>query len=123
MSDRPTLTTGQRGEALALAHLTARGYTLVTTNWRCMYGEIDIVAQRAERLTFVEVRTRRSALGIEDALASVTPRKRARMIRAAYTYIAEHNIGDTAWQIDVIAVALPYRGQPVLTHVENALDW
>jgi putative endonuclease len=49
---------GLRGETLAAAHLKAQGYSIITTNWRCSAGELDIVAQDGDTLVFVEVRSR-----------------------------------------------------------------
>lgn len=117
----PTAHTGKNGETLAAEYLIAKGYTIVETNWRCRFGEIDIVARQGESLIFVEVRTRRTAT--EDAFASIDPRKREKMQRAAYLYLAEHQSEHIPWQIDVIAVALPYNSTPIIEHLENALDW
>jgi len=38
--------------------LQGRGYSILSTNYRYAYGEVDIVAQEDEELVFVEVRTR-----------------------------------------------------------------
>lgn len=118
-----TQETGQQGERIAQHHLEQYGYTIITTNWRCQFGEVDIVAANGETLVFVEVRTRRSTSS-EDALASITPKKRDRMVKAAYAYLTAHDLPqDTLWRIDVIAVALRSRQQPVIDHVEDALGW
>lgn len=113
---------GQRGELVAAAHLQRQGYTIITTNWRCAHGELDIVARKDDTLVFVEVRTRR-ALTTEEAFESVNPHKQNRLQRLAYTYLSENDLQDVLWRVDVIAVAFPYTGQPVIEHVENALEW
>ena len=113
---------GQRGELLAAAHLRARGYAIVDVNWRCTRGELDIVARDGDTLVFVEVRARHTVT-TDAAFESIGPRKRSRLISAAYAYLAAHKLDDCAWRVDVIAVAQPPGRAPILEHVENALDW
>lgn len=120
MTSRQTL--GQRGEQLAANYLKRQGYTILMTNWRCSQGEIDIIARQEKTLVLVEVRTRRS--GLEDAFASIGPRKRAVLERMAYLYLAEHDLAaDTDWRIDVIAVTFTAQTTPQIEHIEDALDW
>lgn len=113
--------TGQKGEALAVDYLTARGYAIITTNWRCKSGEIDIVARQGERWVFVEVRTR--GRDAEAAYASISPRKRVRMIRAAHAYLSQQRLDQIEWRIDVIVVTRPHSAVPTISHTEDALDW
>jgi putative endonuclease len=115
-------TTGQKGEAMAAAHLQQRGYQIVGVNWRCTRGEIDIIARTGETLVFVEVRTRH-ADSTAAAFESINERKQNRMQNAVHMYLSEHNLEDAAWRIDVIAVALPQYGKPLIEQVEDALDW
>lgn len=118
-----TQQTGQLAEQLAADHLQRSGYTIIARNWRCPVGEIDIIAQAHDALVFVEVRSRRTPT-TEAAFESITPRKRDRMIKSAHYYMNTHNIPEAVFpRIDVIAVALPRAGAPVIEHVENALDW
>jgi len=113
-------TLGRQGEQLAATYLKEHDFTLVGANWRCPDGEIDLIAQQGEALVFVEVRTRRS--GAEAAFESISPRKRRILERLAYLYLEEHQL-NSDWRIDVIAVAIPYHGDPIIEHVEDALDW
>lgn len=73
---------GRTGEQLAAEHLTAAGYTILERNWRCVIGEIDIVAQQGGTTVVVEVKTR-SGVGFGHPLDAVTPRKLARLRRLA----------------------------------------
>lgn len=114
--------TGAYGEEIAANYLRHNGYTVVATNWRCPRGELDIIAQDGDVLVFVEVKTRRTA-DTSDAFLSVTPRKRQRLIDSAYSYIASHRPDNPQWRIDVVGIALPHSGQPLIEHVEDALDW
>src|SRR5262245_3448238 len=113
---------GQRGEQLAVAYLQQHGYSIITTNWHCPSGELDIVARKNEVLVFVEVRTRH-ADSAEAAFESIRSNKQDRVKKAAFLYLAQHSLQDARWRIDIIAVALPRSGQPVIEHVEDALDW
>ncbi|MEM6280965.1 MAG: YraN family protein [Chloroflexota bacterium] len=114
--------TGAYGEHLAVDYLRQNNYHIVTTNWRCTTGEIDIVARDGDTLVFVEVRTRRRAT-VEAAFASITPAKQQKLVQAAYIYLGEHNLDDAMWRIDVIGVALPHGKKPIIKHAEDALDW
>lgn len=111
---------GTYGEQLAANYLRNRGYEIITTNWHCPRGEIDIVARKDEMFVFVEVKTRRTQ-DTSAAFASVTPHKRERLVNSAYLYIDEHAEGQPAWRIDVIGIALTH--PPVIEHVEDALGW
>lgn len=112
---------GQRGEEYAVNYLRRKDYDIVARNWRCVYGEIDIIAQDGAALVFVEVRTRTTSL--DDALVSVTPRKQARFLRAIYAYLAAHDIpDDAAWRADVVAVLCDRPDSAKIAHVEAALD-
>ena len=115
--------TGARGEAIARRYLRQQGYQIIDANWSSVFGELDIVAERDATLAFVEVKTRR-ATDTESALAGITAAKRERMVKAVYQYLYENELDpDTAWRIDVIAVALNDGRPPLLDHVEDAFDW
>ena len=118
-------TLGQRGERFVTDWLRREGYTILVRNWRCgASGEIDIVAQQADVVIFVEVRTRRGPLeaAIAAALDSITATKRARLLRLAQDYLAEQGWTDSVWRVDVAAVA--YRdGAFALELIADALEW
>jgi len=113
---------GKHGENLALRYLQDKGYALVTTNWRCPHGEIDIIARDGDELVFVEVRTRRAST-TEPAFESITTRKQARLVWLAEAYLNAHSLENARWRIDLIAIAIPHRGQPIIEHLENGLGW
>lgn len=77
---------GSEAERLACQHLQAAGLTLHETNYRCRFGEIDLIMQDGETLVFVEVRERRHG-GFGSGADSVDARKRARLTRTAYYYL------------------------------------
>lgn len=78
---------GRNAETLAARYLESRGLTIVERNYRCRYGEIDLIARDGLTLVFVEVRARRSrAFG--GAAASITAAKRNKLRRTALHYLA-----------------------------------
>ena len=98
---------GDWGEALAAKYLREQGYIILTQNWRHGHGELDIVAQRAEILTIVEVRTRRNdKFGRGEE--SITLSKRLNLIKTSQAYVQMLVPLDTElqWQIDVIVIQL-----------------
>lgn len=115
--------TGQWGETQAVKHLTRLGYTIVATNYRKRYGEIDIIAQQGETLVFIEVKCRQGR-SFGSPLEAVDQRKQQRICRVAAEYLQSHHGGDRTARFDVIAVQ-PAAGRPeaVIDHIENAFDF
>lgn len=101
MSRRQSL--GRWGEDLALAVLEKRGHTLEARNYRCEYGEIDLVTRQGGELVFVEVKTRSNTRYGRPELA-VTPRKQAHLMNSALHYIGTHVTEELPWRIDVVSV-------------------
>jgi putative endonuclease len=112
---------GGGGERLAAAWLEARGYRIVAANWRCPYGEIDVIAEAAGELVFVEVKTRRgTALGLPEE--AVTARKRAHLVAASAAYLQEQGAENRPYRIDVVAVQLAPSGKLLeVRHYPNAV--
>jgi putative endonuclease len=120
MSDS-RVATGRLGERLAAERLEAQGWRILTTNWRGLGGEIDIVAEEGGSLVLVEVRCRRS-LRFGTAEESLGPSKRRRMARLAEQYVLDH--GWTGpWRLDAVAIELDRSGRVRrLTHYRNAVE-
>jgi len=82
----PRRALGNRGEQMAADYLRRQGYRVHETNFRCPFGELDIVATEGDVLVFVEVRTRRGdAYG--GAPESVTARKQRKLLQVAEAYL------------------------------------
>ena len=94
---------GARGELLAAAWYTARGYEVLDRNWRCSGGEIDLVLRNGQTLVVCEVKTRSSLLYGSPAEA-VTGAKRVRLRRLAARWIMEHDVHAPNVRFDVAAV-------------------
>ncbi len=118
-----TRSSGQWGEAQAIKHLRTQGYTIIETNYRQRYGEIDIIARNDNTLVFVEVKYRRHA-GYGTGLEAVDLRKQQRLCRVAAHYLQSHQLGDCNARFDVIAVSPGADGAgAMIDHIENAFDF
>ena len=113
---------GSTGEKLARQYLEQTGYRILETNFRCRWGEVDIIAQQDGLLLFVEVKTRRSAtFGIPEE--SITKAKTQRLIAAAETYLDQSQAADSHWRIDLISVEMDRSGKLMpLRHLQNAVE-
>jgi putative endonuclease len=111
---------GALGEQLAVDHLTSLGLLVLARNWRCRYGELDVIAADAERRTvvFVEVKTRTSDRfgGVAEA---VTPQKLRRLRRLAGLWLSSQDRGWDAVRIDVIGVRIGRRREPEISHLQG----
>ena len=83
---------GKAGEIVAGKFLVASGFKIVTQNYKCLVGEIDIVATHKDALYFIEVKTRTSLVFGWPAEA-VTPRKQNKLRQLALYYLATHPYG------------------------------
>jgi len=80
---------GNQAEALSCKYLLEVGYRIIERNFRNRFCEIDIVATRDNQIIFVEVKYRNSNQFGEPILA-ITPRKMAKMKRAAEFYLTQN---------------------------------
>lgn len=94
---------GRRGEDLAAAWLTERGWRVIDRNWRCRNGEIDLVAWDGPALVVVEVKTRTGS-GTGHPAEAVTPVKLARLRRLAGHWLSAHDLRASEVRVDVLAV-------------------
>ena len=96
------LVTGQKGEKDTLNYLLKQGYIILTTNWRFLHHEIDIVAKENDVLVFVEVKTRTS-IEFGDPEVFVDLKKQKKLIKAANYYIEQYNLNCES-RFDVVGV-------------------
>ncbi len=120
--DRRRIDLGARGEELAVAWYTGRGYTVLGRNWRCREGEIDLVVARGRGVVFCEVKTRRgSAFGMP--VEAVTADKQRRLRRLATRWLAEQPSGGRGFadlRFDVACVRLRAGAAPDVEVIEAA---
>jgi putative endonuclease len=109
---------GTSAEQYACAYLQKQGLKLVTSNFRCRLGEIDLIMYDGQELVFVEVRYRKD----NSAAASVTSYKQQKIIRAAYFYLQQQRLSDKViCRFDVVAVAAKQLGWQ-LNWIKNAFS-
>ena len=97
---------GRWAETLASWSLRARGYQVVARRYRTSVGEIDLVVRRGRLLAFVEVKARPD---LDQALAALGPRQRARTRRAAELFLLRNPAhADCILRFDLVAVQ-PWR--------------
>lgn len=123
MTTETTLTRvqlGALGEALAVDHLTRAGLRVLQRNWRCRYGELDVVAcdDATRTVVFVEVKTR-TGDGYGGLAYAVTERKVRRLRRLAGLWLAAQDARWAALRIDVIRVRIGRRRTPEITHLQG----
>jgi putative endonuclease len=112
---------GAAGEAAACAHLERQGYRILARNARADRVELDIVAERAGVVVFVEVKTRLSAR-CGAAAEAVDARKQARLARGAAAWLRASGLHARRVRFDVVACEPAPRGEFRVTHWEAAFD-
>ena len=105
---------GSLGEKIAAEFLEGKGFKIVSRNYRKTYGELDLVAFKANKCHFVEVKSvswetpRSSGNGVshetKNPLENIHPQKVQRLKRVIQVYLVSHEIRD--WQFDIIAVLI-----------------
>lgn len=113
---------GRAGEKLAACVLKKSGYRIIDTNYRCRYGEIDIIALNKDCLVFIEVRSKSSgAFGSPEE--SVSAAKRQRLTSSALNYLTSHDNLPADWRIDFVAVQFDKEGKKAsrIEIITNAL--
>jgi putative endonuclease len=102
---------GDSTERVAALYLERNGYRILARNVRTRAGEIDIVAQDAQGLAFVEVKARRGSK-FGTAEEAITPRKQIKLVELAENFIAQQvEFAQHAWRIDVVAIQLDRAGK------------
>ncbi|MET8649828.1 YraN family protein [Nocardia aurea] len=109
---------GAQGEELAARFLEAAGMRIIERNWRCRYGELDLIARDREVTAFVEVKTR-TGLGYGTPAESVTFTKQQRIRRLALTWLVEQEGSWRHIRFDVVGVLLRRGYRPVIEHLEG----
>ena len=94
--------------------LEQRGWRLLDRNWRCRWGELDLVLAKPQRLLVVEVKGRASHGPDASGLAALRQAKRRRLQRSCLLWLANHpDHHDDAVVLVGALVSLPPRRNPV----------
>ncbi len=119
MDDRAGL--GRSGEQQAAAHLKGLGYRIVTCNYRCPLGELDVIALDGKTIVFVEVKTR-SDDRLADPQDAVTPAKRRHMRNTAEFFLRQTQSQGRDWRFDIVAIVAEPGVKPRIVHYPDAFD-
>jgi putative endonuclease len=117
---RERLDLGKEGEELALKKIKRLGYKCIARNYRCVLGEVDIIATHGDCLVFIEIKTRKGkSLGY--AKEAINGRKRRQLSKVALAYMKSNNCSDTKSRFDVVAINLR-DGKEEIEVIQNAFD-
>jgi putative endonuclease len=122
---------GEQAEEIAVRLLQEAGMAIRERNWRCLAGELDIVAEEigpdyvtgeiaAHWLVLVEVRSRRGSRH-GSAKDAFTPQKQSKLQEVAAHYV-QSNAWTGPWRIDAVAVQLDASGRLIeAEHIRHAV--
>ena len=112
---------GLWGESFAAEYLRKKRYTIVAANYRCRFGEIDLIAENRNYLVFVEVKLRKNA-SFAEAMEFVDRRKQERLRRTAEMFLSQNETQKQP-RFDVIEIYAPEGTEtrcPQVRHWEDA---
>jgi putative endonuclease len=116
----PRHAVGKAGEEAAVQYLCQQGYRILERNYRCRFGEIDLIARDGRTLAFVEVKTRRSQR-YGPAAAAVTLEKQRHLIKASQVYLIQRKKAKELCRFDVVTVAMDAQ-QPRIELIKDAFQ-
>ncbi|MDD7719534.1 MAG: YraN family protein [Eubacteriaceae bacterium] len=96
---------GNLGESFACEYLLMEGYKIVCRNYRCRYGEMDIIACKNKYLYFVEIKTRRS-IRFGTPAEAVGREKQMHMKRVAADFLRQHDYRGYSVEFKVIEILI-----------------
>lgn len=110
---------GKKGESMAAEYLLKKGWSIKEQNWRFGKDEIDLIIEKADTLSFVEVKTRYNDY-FGEPHEFVSKSKQRRIIRAAEHYIDKYDV-DHEVQFDIVSIILNQKKQTI-EHIEDAFS-
>jgi putative endonuclease len=113
--DDEHLKIGKQGEKLAVKYLKKEGYKILKRNYKCQFGEVDIIASFGDEVVFVEVKTRTSDI-FGRPNEAVDRNRKNRYVNCARYYFAGKRLQGNV-RFDVIEVY-----QKEINHIESAFD-
>lgn len=112
---------GGMGESIAVTFLKGEGFAIVERNFRCVCGEVDIIAREGRTIVFVEVKCRNDMRYGPPQLA-VTPFKQRQISKAALVWLSKRRLYDAEARFDVVAILLREGDLPDIEHIRNAFE-
>ena len=112
---------GREGESAAIAFLKKKGYRILEKNFRSKLGEIDVIAEQAGVVVFVEVKAR-SDHESGHPFDALTPTKQKKIIQTAQSFLVQKRIPDKPMRFDVVALTLDPPDTWKIELLENAFQ-
>ena len=112
--------TGKKGEDIAVVYLKSAGYRIVERNYKCLFGEIDIVAKDGDTVVFVEVKSRKSE-EFGDPQVAVGLEKQKKISKISLKYLEEKHLYHCNARFDVVAIKMLPSGNKVEL-IQNAFE-
>ena len=111
---------GEKGEEIAVKFLKKNRFKILCRNYRCRFGEVDIIALHKKTLSFIEVKTRSSEVyGLpQDAILAEKQRK---ISKVALEFIQRYKLEDKDARFDVMAIQFSSEGYSI-DFIKNAFE-
>ncbi|MBQ1231542.1 MAG: YraN family protein [Clostridia bacterium] len=114
---------GDKGEDLTAKYLRERGFIITKRNFHSRYGEIDIIAENAQYILFVEVKTRKNNAFV-SGFSAVDIHKRRKIIATAEEYLSK-SLTELQPRFDVAEITVfgeKERTEYKMNYIENAFS-
>lgn len=118
--NKERISLGKIGEELAMAHLKRMKYKILERNYKCLLGEVDLVARDKNTLVFIEVKTRKTK-DFGGPAAAVDLRKQRQLSKVALHYLAQKKLNNIPARFDVVAIEL-IGSAPHVQIIRNAFE-
>lgn len=112
---------GRNGELAAIKFLKKKGYRILEKNFRSKVGEIDVIAEQAGVIVFIEVKAR-SDHEFGHPFEALTPAKQKKIIQTAQSFLARKRITDKPMRFDVVALTSDPADSWKIELLENAFQ-
>ena len=111
---------GAHFEDYARDYLADRGLRLLNQNYRCRFGEIDLVMQEGETICFIEVKFRKTLL-FGGAQSAIPAHKQRKIIKTAMFFIAQHrHLANQAFRFDAFLIQQQTRASHRVNWIQGA---
>jgi len=110
---------GTLGERIAKIYLQMNGYQIIKCNFRCRFGEIDIIAQKNNYIHFVEVKTRTK--NIVEARESIGREKEKHIWKTAEYFLYINRLEEIGVEFDAIEVYIE-KEQWIINYITQNIE-
>ncbi|MCL2881417.1 MAG: YraN family protein [Coriobacteriia bacterium] len=110
---------GQRGEAVAAKFLQNLGQHIIARNWRCRFGEVDLITQDGDTIVFCEVKTRKSIRTGQPSEA-ITLKKQRKYSQVAALWLSRFGGQDCVVRFDVVTILVTGPQSATITLLKGA---